>query len=60
MVDGLGMAGSPFLIDLLELALSSPDVVPEHLALQLILHDLPLFGGEHGGVERWRFVLGGR
>ena len=57
MVDALGMAGRPLLVDLLELALSLPEVVPEHLALQLVLHDLPLLGGEHGRVEGWRLVL---
>ena len=58
VVDGLGVAGRPLLVDLLELALSLPDVVPEHLALQLVLDDLPLLGGEHGGVEGRSFVLG--
>ncbi len=57
VVDALGMAGRPLLVDLLELALSLPEVVPEHLALQLVLHDLPLLGGEHGRVEGWRLVL---
>ena len=52
------MAGRPLLVDLLELALSLPDVVPEHLALQLVLDDLPLLGGEHSGVEGRSFVLG--
>ena len=51
MVDALGMASRPLLVDLLKLALSLPEVVPEFLALQLVLHDLPLLGGEHGRVE---------
>ena len=58
VVDGLGVAGRPLLVDLLEIALSLPDLVPEHLALQLVLDDLPLLGGEHGGVEGRSFVLG--
>ena len=60
MVDALGMAGSPLLVDLLELALSLPEVVPEHLALQLVLHDLPFLGGEHGWVEGWSGLHGAR
>ena len=53
MIDRLGVAGHPLLIDLLELALLLPDVLPEDLALELILDDHPLLGGEHGRIEGW-------
>ena len=58
MIDRLGVAGGPLLVELLELMLSLADVLPERLALQLILDDRPLLGGEHGRVEGWSLVLG--
>ncbi len=51
VVDRLGMAGLPLLVQALELPLLDADRLPQGLALELILDDGPLRGGEHRGVE---------
>ena len=51
MVHASLVAGIPLLVEGLELALPLEDVVPEGLALQLVLHHVPLRDGEDGGVE---------
>ena len=51
MVDRLGMAGLPLLVQALELPLLDADRLPQGLALELVLDDGPLRGGEHRGVE---------
>ena len=61
VVDRLGMAGLPSLIQALELPLLDADGLPQGLALELVLDDGPLRSGEHRGVValflRWFYCL---
>ena len=54
VVDRFGVAGLPLPIEALQFPLLDLDLVPVDLALELVLHDSPLRGREHGGVEATR------
>ena len=51
MVNALGVAGRPLLVEFLQLPLPVLDLQPEGLALEFVLDDGPLGGGEHIGVK---------
>ena len=57
VVDRLGMAGLPPLVQALEFPLLDADGFPQGLAFELVLDEGPLRSGEHRGVEalllRW-------
>ena len=51
VVDRLGMAGLPLLVQALELPFLDADRLPQGLALEFVLDNGPLRSGEHRGVE---------